>query len=127
MLVGESEEAGSAVQNYASLQDSQSPEVREVPHRCQVLLQRHRRTVFQGHGATETIRLVIDRFEDVAVVDCTGTRLVASGNITDVKMPDAVDVGPDTLDQIPLHDLDVIDIKQQLDVRAADTIDQLGA
>src|ERR1700680_1861400 len=51
-------------------------------------------------------------------MDLAGARLVASRHIAHVEMADPSDVLADGLDMISFHDLDVIDVEENLDVWA---------
>jgi len=48
---------------------------------------------------------------------------VAARNITNVKMAGGADVLPERLDQVSFHDLDVIEVEQNLQIWAADFAD----
>src|SRR5262249_1313141 len=98
-----------------------------LAHVGEVLLKRSQRTILESGRALESVAEFVNRLEHVAIVDLACARLMASGYIADMKVPDAIDVGPDILDQIPFHDLNVVNVEKQLHVRAAEAVDQFGA
>src|SRR6202011_5349594 len=58
--------------------------------------------------------------EHVSVIDLTCAGLVPSGNIADVKVADCSQVAADGINQIPFHDLNVIQIEKDFHERAGD-------
>src|SRR5207302_7864159 len=96
-----------------------SRKVRHFSHLREIPLERGERTVLESRCALEAAAEVVNGFEDVAVVDFARARLVPTGNVADVEVADAIDVRSDVLDQVPFHDLHVIDVEEELDVRAA--------
>jgi hypothetical protein len=65
--------------------------------------------------------------EDVAVIDLAGAGFVAAGDVGEVVLADLVEAVTDTLYQIALHNLHMIDVEEELDVGVADTPDHVYA
>ena len=74
------------------------------------------------HSQESSIALVVDRLEDIAVIDLTGKRVFTTRNITDLEVGDFVPVFADVVDQVAFTDLLVIDIEQDLHVLATNRL-----
>src|SRR5712692_1429875 len=87
--------------------------VRHSSYCRKILFQWRERPVLERRGSLEPIAQLVDRLEHVAIVNLARAGLVASGDVADVKMSDAVDIRADVFDQIPFHDLDVVDVEKE--------------
>src|SRR5947199_4068382 len=100
--------------------------VRELPHVSQILFQRNQRAVLQSRRALEPVAQIVNGAEDVPVVHLAGARLVPAGDVADVEVADAADVGAKVVDQIPFHNLDVVEVAKDADIGARRAVDELG-
>ena len=81
---------------------------------------RHR--IFRGHVLHRhevPVAGLVDRFEHIAVMNLASAGLVPAGHIAYVKMPDRCNIGSQRFDEVSFHDLDMIEVKQNLEERAA--------
>src|SRR6266481_7584490 len=76
-----------------------------------------RRDVLHRHEIPVT-RLV-DRLEHTAIIDLPAAGLMAARDIADVKVPDSPDIGAQSFNQVPLHDLDMIEVEQNSEERTS--------
>ena len=69
----------------------------------------------------------VDRAEYVPKIDLTGSRLTAARDISEMNQPNLIDITAQRLNQIPLHDLDMVNIEQEFDVWVSDTMHNFDA
>ena len=70
------------------------------------------------HPQESSVAFVVDRLEDIAVIDLAGKGIFTTRNITDLEVSNFVPVLADVVDQVAFTDLLVIDIEQDLHVFA---------
>src|SRR6266567_8742258 len=100
--------------------------VRELPQVGQILVQGNERAVLERRRALEPLAQIVNGAEDVPVVHLAGARLVPAGDVADVEVADSADVGAKVVDQIPFHNLDVVEVAKDSDVGARHAVNELG-
>jgi len=84
-------------------------------HRPHIGQRRHR--IARGHILHRHVIAVpgfADRPEHVPVINLTCPRFMPAGNVAYMEVTDRPNIRPQGLDQVPLHDLDVIEVKENL-------------
>ena len=66
---------------------------------------------------------LIDRFENLIIVELTDVELMSAGVSRRMKRANKIDIVGDLANHIPFGDLLMVDVKQHVDMRTADRAD----
>src|ERR1700678_961853 len=96
---------------------------REIPYQFEIAEREISGMIFGGDKAV--VLQIVDGSEYVPEIDLARARLMAARDIREMVLADLLKAIANALDQVSLHNLDVVDIEEQLHVRTAGSLNHL--